>query len=68
MSDTSSELWAELSSMATTVGDLTTRLDAVADAYAAAHRDDLVSEIREVERAFNAAVRRLNRLADTRTV
>jgi hypothetical protein len=59
MSSTSAELW----SMASTVEELTTRLAAVADAYAAARRDDLVSEVHEVERALRAAGRRLNRLA-----
>jgi hypothetical protein len=62
MSATSAELW----SMATTVEELTGRLQAVAEAYEAGHRDDLVGEVREVERALNTAVRRLNRLAATR--
>ena len=59
MSATSAELW----SMATTVEELTTRLAAVADHYQAAHRDDLVADLHEIERALNAAARRLNRLA-----
>ena len=51
--------------MATTVEELTARLRAVAVAYEASRRDDLVSEVHEVERALTTAIRRLNRLAAT---
>ena len=56
---------AELSSMAATIEELIHRLTPIADAYAAAQRDDLVSDVQEVERALNSAFRRLNRLAAT---
>jgi hypothetical protein len=54
---------AELTSMATTVSDLVARLGPIGDAYLAGHREDLASEVHEAERALNAAVRRLTRLA-----
>ncbi|GAC1533586.1 MAG: hypothetical protein NVS3B12_13200 [Acidimicrobiales bacterium] len=54
---------AELSSMAASVEELTRRLGPIADTYDGAHREDLVSEIHEVERALRGALRRLNRLA-----
>ena len=53
---------ADLSSMAATVDDLTVRLGPIADAFEAAHRDDLVAEVHEVERALDSARRRLLRL------
>jgi hypothetical protein len=54
---------ADLSSMAATVDDLTDRLGPIAEDFAAAHREDLVAEVREVERALDSARRRLRRLA-----
>jgi hypothetical protein len=48
--------------MAATVDDLTGRLGPIADAFEAAHRDDLVAEVHEVERALDSARRRLLRL------
>jgi hypothetical protein len=56
---------AELSSMAATIEELIHRLTPIADAYGTAQRDDLVSDVQEVERALNSAFRRLNRLATT---
>jgi hypothetical protein len=56
---------AELSSMASTVEDLTRRLEPIAEAYRGGHRDDLVAAVHEVERALTAALRRLNHLAAT---
>ena len=53
---------ADLSSMAATVDDLTVRLGSIAGTYEAAHRDDLVSEVQEIERALDSAQRRLRRL------
>jgi len=53
---------AELSSMAASVEELTRRLGPIADLYDRSHREDLVSEVHEVERALNGALRRLNRL------
>ncbi len=54
---------ADLSSLAATVEDLTARLGAIAGSYEAAHRDDLIAEVREIERTLEAARRRLLRLA-----
>ena len=56
---------AQLSSMAATLDDLVRRLGAIADAYEAAHREDLMHEVHEVERMLTAGLRRLNRLAAT---
>ena len=56
---------AELSSMGATVEELTRRLQAIAASYDEARRDDLVAEVHEVERALEAARRRLSRLATT---
>jgi hypothetical protein len=53
---------ADLSSMAATVDELTVRLGPIAGTYQAAHREDLVAEVHEVERALATARRRLNRL------
>jgi hypothetical protein len=55
-------LAAELSSMGATVDDLTGRLRAIADSYERARREDLAAEVHEVERALEAARRRLDRL------
>lgn len=54
---------AEISSMAASVEELTRRLGPIAETYDRSHREDLVSEVHEVERALNGALRRLNRLA-----
>jgi len=51
--------------MAATVEDLARRLTPIADSYQASHRDDLVGDLLEVERALNNARRRLSRLAAT---
>jgi hypothetical protein len=54
---------AELSSMAATVEELVRRLGPIAEDFDAGDRDDLVSELLEVERALTGALRRLSRLA-----
>jgi len=54
---------AELSSLAATVEELVRRLDTLAEAYGTARRDDLVSEVHEVERNLTAAHRRLARMS-----
>jgi hypothetical protein len=56
---------AELSSLATVVEELTRRVTALAQGYAGARRDDVASELYEVERALTGAGRRLTRLTDT---
>ncbi len=53
---------AELSSMGATVEDLAVRLRTIAAGYQTAHRDDLVAEVHEVERALETAARRIRRL------
>ncbi|HEY2430133.1 MAG TPA: hypothetical protein VGI06_14440 [Acidimicrobiales bacterium] len=56
---------ADLSSMAATLEELTQRLGPIAERYQAEQRDDLVSEVQEVERVLGGALRRLARLAAT---
>jgi hypothetical protein len=51
--------------MATTVTDLAARLGPIGEVYTARHREDLLAEVHEVERAFSNAVRRLTKLADS---
>ncbi len=53
---------SQLSSAATTLTDLTTRLAEVADAYRGTSREDISLDLDEVERSLRAATRRLNRL------
>jgi len=53
---------SQLSSAATTLADLTTRLAEVADAYRGTSREDISLDLDEVERSLRAATRRLNRL------
>jgi len=56
---------AELASMAATIEEMTQRLASIADFYQAERREDLVSEVHEVERALTTALRRLSRLKAT---
>jgi hypothetical protein len=53
---------AELSSLATILGDVIHRLEVIGEAYRAAQRDDLAGEIREADRGLVTAVRRLERI------
>ena len=53
---------AELSSVATALEDLATRITGIADGYAADRRDDVAAELYEVERALVGARRRLARV------
>jgi uncharacterized protein HemX len=53
---------SQLSSAATTLEDLTTRLAEVADAYRETSREDITLDLDEVERSLRSATRRLNRL------
>ena len=53
---------AELSSMSATVEELTRRLRSIAESYEASHREDLVSEVHEIERSLEGAGRRILRL------
>ncbi len=53
---------AELSSVATVLGELTQRVTAIAEAYAAVKRDDLAGELFQAERALGSAQRSLARV------
>ncbi|CAN5163718.1 hypothetical protein BH18ACT4_BH18ACT4_02180 [soil metagenome] len=53
---------ADLSSVATALDDLTTRVTEVADRYNGTARDDLAADLYEVERALRTAARRLARV------
>lgn len=53
---------AELSSLATALDDLAKRISAIADTYAGARRDDLATELYQVERALAGARRGLSRV------
>jgi len=53
---------AELSSVATALGNLTERVVAAADVYVRAGRDDVATELYETERDLRNATRRLDRL------
>ncbi|MDQ3574678.1 MAG: hypothetical protein M3378_02190 [Actinomycetota bacterium] len=64
MSSHSSSTPAELSSLATALGELSRRVTVIADAYAAAKRDDLASELYQAERGLNSAQRSLERVVD----
>lgn len=55
---------AELSSLATALDDVAERVTAIAESYASARRDDLATELYQVERALAAARRGLNRVLD----
>ena len=52
---------AELSSVATAVDELATRVAAIADGLTGAERDALLTDLAEVERSLGNAARRLNR-------
>jgi hypothetical protein len=54
---------AELSSMTTALEELSQRVAAIADEYQRAKREDLASELYEVERTLSIATRRMNRVA-----
>jgi len=55
---------AELSSLATALDELTTRITAIADRYAASERDELATDLYAVERALTGAQRRLTKVID----
>ena len=57
---------AELSALATTLDDLTTRLTAVADRYQGTERGDVADGLYEVERSLLGASRKLDRVLRTR--
>ncbi len=58
-----SESNAELSSLATQLDELTRRVTHSAEAAAAAHDEEVASELFAIERALGGASRRLSRLS-----
>ena len=56
---------AELSSIASSLEQISRRVTALADAAAAAKRDEVAGSLIAVERALVGAVRRLERLLET---
>ena len=58
-----SESNAELSSLATVLDELTRRVTRNAEAAAAAHDEEVASELFAIERALGGASRRLSRLS-----
>lgn len=58
---------AELPSLTASLEEAATRLVGLAQAEAARGRDDVAAELYEVERALNAALRRLRRALHRRT-
>ncbi len=57
----------ELSSLASTLDELTRRVTALAEQARASEQDDMASELFGVERALTGALRRLGRLEAGRT-
>lgn len=57
----------ELSSLTSTLDELTRRVTALAEQARAAEEDDLASELFGVERALTGALRRLGRLDGSRS-
>jgi len=55
---------AELSSLATALGDLTDRVAQLAERLSSEARDDLATALYEVERSTGSAARRLESLVD----
>ena len=55
---------AELSSLATALEELTTRITAIADRYATGDREELATDLYAVERALTGAQRRLTKVID----
>lgn len=56
---------AELSSLSSALEDLSSRITAIADAYNSAGRDDVATELVEVDRQITGGQRRLARLLTT---
>ena len=53
---------AQLSSLATALGDLTDRITALADEFQGSPREDVAADLYEVERSLQAASRRMRTL------
>ncbi|MDP8987612.1 MAG: hypothetical protein M3N11_04610 [Actinomycetota bacterium] len=63
-SGTPTSAGSQLSSVATALAELTARVTEIAEALAAAERDDLAAELFEAERSMLAAGRRLEKVVD----
>lgn len=57
---------AELSSVTSAIEELTRRVTAIAEEFAARKKEDLATDLYAVERALTTASRRLGRLIDGR--
>ena len=55
---------AQLSSLSTALDDLTQRITDLADGYQGSPREDVASDLYDVERNLQAAARRLRALVD----
>ena len=55
---------AEVASLATALRELSTRVTAIAEAYAGAKRDDLASLLYQAERSLAGAQRNLERVVE----
>ena len=53
---------AQLSSLATALGDLTDRITTLADGFQGSPREDVAADLYEVERSLQAANRRMRTL------
>ena len=56
---------AELSSLATALDELITRVTAIADRFSGTTRDDVATDLFEVERSLQGASRRLGKAVET---
>jgi hypothetical protein len=56
---------AELSSLSSSLDELTRRVSGLAEEAAAADHEDLATELFGIERALTGALRRLRKLAET---
>lgn len=55
----------QLSSIATAITEVTARVAEIAESFSGTQRDDLATELFEVERALTTAGRRLEKLVDS---
>ena len=56
---------AELSSLATALDELTTRVTAIAERFSGTTRDDVATDLFEVERSLQGASRRLAKAVES---
>lgn len=60
--------WAELTSLATALEDMTRRIAEMADEANRAKDEGVAADLFEVERGLRATARRLSKLADARSL